>query len=181
VFLDEPTTGLDPEARLRLWDYFESINERGTTVFLTTQYLEEVDRLCDRLAVIQDGELIATDSPERLKSAVGGDVLELTLDDSSKGETERALSVVSESDALEGATIETTDDGLTITSERARETVSELFVALHEAGVGVTGFDVRSPTLDDVFLTLTGERADPSDGDETNVGTTTAPDQEMTG
>ena len=181
VFLDEPTTGLDPEARLRLWDYFESINERGTTVFLTTQYLEEVDRLCDCLAVIQDGELIATDSPERLKSAVGGDVLELTLDDSSKGETERALSVVSESDALEGATIETTDNGLTITSERARETVSELFVALHEAGVGVTGFDVRSPTLDDVFLTLTGERADASDGDKTNVGITTAPDQEMTG
>jgi ABC-2 type transport system ATP-binding protein len=180
VFLDEPTTGLDPEARMRLWSYFESINEQGTTVFLTTQYLEEVDQLCDRLAVIQDGEIIATDSPERLKSSVGGDVLDLTLEDPSRQETERAISAVRELDVLEAAAIETTDDGFTITSERARGAVSELFVALHEAGVTVTGFDVRSPTLDDVFLTLTGESTEVSEGNGTNAGMTTASEQEVT-
>jgi ABC-2 type transport system ATP-binding protein len=168
VFLDEPTTGLDPEARMRLWNYFERLNEHGTTVFLTTQYLEEVDRLCDRLSVIQDGEIIATDTPKALKSAVGGDILDLTLEDSSKEAKERAMAVVRESDTLEAATIETTDDGFTITAENARETVSELFVSLHRADVVVTGFDVRSPTLDDVFLTLTGESPEISNEDGTN-------------
>ena len=67
VFLDEPTTGLDPKARLRLWEYFRTINEQGTTVFLTTQYLEEADQLCDRLSVIAEGEIVATGSPEELK------------------------------------------------------------------------------------------------------------------
>jgi ABC-type multidrug transport system ATPase subunit len=71
VFLDEPTTGLDPKARNRLWDYFERINDAGTTIFLTTQYLEEADALCDRLAVIRDGGLVADDSPEALKRRVG--------------------------------------------------------------------------------------------------------------
>jgi ABC-2 type transport system ATP-binding protein len=179
VFLDEPTTGLDPEARMRLWNYFERLNERGTTVFLTTQYLEEVDHLCDRLSVIQDGKIIATDTPEALKSAVGGDILDLTLEDSSRQETERAIEVVRESDALETATIETTDDGFTITAKDAREAVSELFVSLHEADVVVTGFDVRSPTLDDVFLTLTGESLEASNQDGANKQRATVSGQEV--
>ncbi len=179
VFLDEPTTGLDPKARMRLWDYFERLNEQGSTVFLTTQYLEEADRLCDRLSVIQDGKIIATDTPETLKSAVGGDILDVTLEDSSEQEKKRATSVVRESDTLETASIETTDDGFTITSEDAREAVSELFVALHEADVVVTGFDVRSPTLDDVFLTLTGERPEAVDRDETDEQIPTVSGQEV--
>ncbi|ELY63688.1 ABC transporter ATP-binding protein [Natronobacterium gregoryi] len=168
VFLDEPTTGLDPEARMHLWNHFKQLNEHGTTVFLTTQYLEEVDRLCDRLSVIQDGEIIATDTPEALKSAVGGDILDLTLEDSSRQARERAIEVVRESDALETPSIETTSDGFTITAENAREAASELFVSLHEANVIVTGFDVRSPTLDDVFLKLTSKNPEASNGDETN-------------
>ena len=179
VFLDEPTTGLDPEARMRLWNYFERLNERGTTVFLTTQYLEEVDRLCDRLSVIQDGKIIATDTPEALKSAVGGDILDLTLEESSRQETERAIEVVRESDALETATIGNTDDGFTITAEDAREAVSELFVSLHEADVVVTGFDVRSPTLDDVFLALTGESLEASNQDGANKQRATVSGQEV--
>jgi len=179
VFLDEPTTGLDPEARMRLWNYFERLNERGTTVFLTTQYLEEVDRLCDRLSVIQDGKIIATDTPEALKSAVGGDILDLTLEDSSRQKTERAIEVVRESDALETATIGNTDDGFTITAEDAREAVSELFVSLHEADVVVTGFDVRSPTLDDVFLALTGESLEASNQDGANKQRATVSGQEV--
>lgn len=143
----------------------------------TTQYLEEVDQLCDRLSVIRDGEIIATDSPEKLKSDVGGDILDLTLEDTS--EQESATSIIRESDALETATIETMDDGLTITSEDARESVSELFVSLHDAGVVVTGFDIRSPTLDDVFLALTGERPETSDGNGANASMTTASEQEV--
>ena len=179
VFLDEPTTGLDPEARMRLWNYFEQLNEHGTTVFLTTQYLEEVDRLCDRLSVIQDGKIIATDTPDALKSAVGGDILDLTLENSSRQETERAIEVARESDALETATIETTNDGFTITAEDAREAVGDLFVALHKADVVVTGFDVRSPTLDDVFLTLTGESLEASNRDGANEQRATVPEQEV--
>jgi ABC-2 type transport system ATP-binding protein len=177
VFLDEPTTGLDPEARMRLWNYFKRLNERGTTVFLTTQYLEEVDQLCDRLSVIQNGEIIVTDSPEMLKSEVGGDILDLTLENSSEREKERAMTVVRESDIFEAATIETTDDGFTITSEYAQEVVSELFVLLNDAGVMVTGFDVRSPTLDDVFLTLTGESPEVSDKNDTSTETATVSEE----
>ncbi|ADQ65967.1 daunorubicin resistance ABC transporter ATP-binding subunit [Halogeometricum borinquense DSM 11551] len=163
VFLDEPTTGLDPEARIRFWEYLRSINERGTTVVLTTQYLEEVDRLCDRLAVIQDGEIIATDTPDALKSRVGGDIIELALDDPAARTTERATRIVRESNAFEAATIETTDRGLIITSEHAREAVTDLFVSLDDADITVTGLDIRSPTLDDVFLSITGERSNSSD------------------
>ncbi|AGN01368.1 daunorubicin resistance ABC transporter ATP-binding protein [Salinarchaeum sp. Harcht-Bsk1] len=185
VFLDEPTTGLDPEARMELWDYFEAINDAGTTVFLTTQYLEEVDRLCDRIALLQDGEVVATDTPAALKAAVGGDVLELTLagvDDTlaedrtgesgaagsidesgGVGGTElrdHAASVVRSANAFDDPTVERTDEGLAITADDVRTGVMELFVAFHDAGLTVTGVDVRSPTLDDVFLSLTGEQID---------------------
>ncbi|SEO35363.1 ABC-2 type transport system ATP-binding protein [Halorientalis persicus] len=164
VFLDEPTTGLDPEARLRFWEYLQSINDRGTTVFLTTQYLEEVDRLCDRLALLQDGEVVTTDTPAALKSAVGGDVLEVTLVDAA--DTERATRAVYRSDAFEDPTVEPTDSGLTITAENARDGIGDLFRALDEAGVAITGFDARSPTLDDVFLSLTGEERESTDEDD---------------
>ncbi|ERH04440.1 MAG: ABC-type multidrug transport system, ATPase component [Halorubrum sp. J07HR59] len=80
VFLDEPTTGLDPKARNRLWEYFQRINDLGTTIFLTTQYLEEADQLCDRLSVILDGEIVADGSPADLKREVGGEVLDVELD-----------------------------------------------------------------------------------------------------
>ena len=176
VFLDEPTTGLDPEARMELWDYFEAINDAGTTVFLTTQYLEEVDRLCDRIALLQAGEVVATDTPAALKAAVGGDVLEVALagvadagdagaadeagDASGTELRDHAASVVRSSNAFDDPAIERTDDGLAITAADVRTGVMELFVAFHDAGITVTGVDVRSPTLDDVFLSLTGEQLD---------------------
>jgi ABC-2 type transport system ATP-binding protein len=159
VFLDEPTTGLDPKARIRLWEYFRDINERGTTVFLTTQYLEEADELCDRLSVIQDGKIVATDAPDTLKSEVGGDVLDLTIEDAGEQRRARAEDVARESGLFADGTIETTDDGISIASEHARSRGTDLLVALRDAGFTVTGFDVRSPTLDDVFLAITGEPA----------------------
>ncbi|MFH5801111.1 ATP-binding cassette domain-containing protein [Haladaptatus sp. CMAA 1911] len=157
VFLDEPTTGLDPRARNRLWEYFREINQQGTTVFLTTQYLEEADELCDRLSVIQDGKLVATDSPDALKSQVGGDILEITLEDPADEQRTQAREVARKSGLFEGNTIESTDKGIAIASEHARRAGTDLLVALREAGFTVTGFDVHSPTLDDVFLAITGE------------------------
>ena len=164
VFLDEPTTGLDPKARNRLWEYFRDINDRGTTVFLTTQYLEEADELCDQLAVIQAGEIVATDAPDALKSRVGGDVLDVSFEDPSEDDLARAEREVLALDAFADATVDAAGDGLTVTSEHARQAGPDLLVALHDAGLPVTGFDVRSPTLDDVFLALTGDTAS-DDGD----------------
>ncbi|GGL33157.1 daunorubicin resistance protein DrrA family ABC transporter ATP-binding protein [Halarchaeum grantii] len=162
VFLDEPTTGLDPKARNRLWDYFERINDRGTTVFLTTQYLEEADHLCERIGVIVDGEIAVTGSPAELKAEVGGDVLEVDLDDPSDAEVERAREVAVDSRlAADADAVEATDEGVRVTSSVARRHGTDLLVALRDAGLTITGFNVRSPTLDDVFLSVTGEAYDP--------------------
>ncbi len=159
VFLDEPTTGLDPTARNRLWEYFRDINERGTTIFLTTQYLEEADALCERLAVIQAGEIVATDDPATLKSEVGGDVLEVELDDPSADDLDLAAEAARSLDAFADASVDLGESTIAITSRRARQAGPDLLVALRDVGLTVRGFDVRSPTLDDVFLALTGDRA----------------------
>jgi len=171
VFLDEPTTGLDPEIRLRLWDHFREINEQGTTVILTTQYLEEADELCDRIGLLQDGEIIATDGPERLKSQVGGDVLELSIDAVDASELERAAQVANASGLFGSSAIEPTEDGLRVTASDARAKGTDLLVELSDAGFTVTGFDIRSPTLDDVFLALTGESIDDGTEDEPESST----------
>jgi len=174
VFLDEPTTGLDPEARLRLWDYFERINDRGTTVFLTTQYLEEADELCDRLSLLQDGQAIATGSPDALKSEFGTDRFEITLENPVPKHIERAVRAVRRIDALDESAVRTTDDGLAVRSPRAREAASECFAALDDAGVSVSDFDVRSPTLDDVFLALTDDSSEADDRAETGTASLSA-------
>ncbi len=157
VFLDEPTTGLDPKARNRLWEYFERINEAGTTIFLTTQYLEEADQLCDRIGVIKAGEIVAEGSPTELKRRVGGEILDVELSDDA-ADPEQAATVAREAELFEEeATIDVTEDGITVTSERARSHGTDLLVALRDAGLTVTGFNIRAPTLDDVFLAITGE------------------------
>lgn len=163
VFLDEPTTGLDPRARNRLWDHFRAINGRGTTVFLTTQYLEEADQLCSQLAVIADGEIVSTGPPDELKRAVGGEVLELSLEDTMNAHLKGARTTLQESGLLgTEASVTTESDELRVTSPRARRIGTDLLVTLQEAGFTVTGFDVRSPTLDEVFLSITGDRMDDS-------------------
>jgi len=157
VFLDEPTTGLDPEARLRVWNYFEKINDRGTTVFLTTQYLEEANELCDRLAILQDGQITHTGTPDELKSAIGTETVTLTLQDSSEANQRRAMDTVRRLSTLDAVAIERTADGLTIEADNVRSATSDLFTELAAANITITDFDIRSPTLDDVFLTLAGE------------------------
>jgi len=162
VFLDEPTTGLDPKARNRLWDYFERINDRGTTIFLTTQYLEEADQLCDRLSVILEGDIVAEGSPAELKRRVDGEILDVQVE-GDETERERAATVAREFPAFGDVTVSVGDEGISVTAETAREHGTDLLVALRDDGITVTGFDVRAPTLDDVFLAITDEElsADP--------------------
>ncbi|WP_162315866.1 ATP-binding cassette domain-containing protein [Haloarcula limicola] len=171
VFLDEPTTGLDPKARNRLWEYFRRINERGTTIFLTTQYLEEADELCDRLAVILDGELVSEGSPAELKQEVGGEILDVSVE-GDEGDRRTAARIARDGDIFEpSAAVDVSEEGITVTSERARSKGTDLLVALRDEGLTVTGFNVRAPTLDDVFLAITGEHVetDGADGSDTAV------------
>lgn len=153
VFLDEPTTGLDPQARANLWTHISALrSELGTTVFLTTHYLEEADALCDRILVIDHGEIVAADTPEALKQQVAGDLLELVLSsDADIAEASAHLSWLSP-DA------EPTVDGRTV-SIRVRDAgtrLAGLIRRLDGAGVELEAVEVRRPTLDDVFLTMTG-------------------------
>jgi ABC-2 type transport system ATP-binding protein len=160
VFLDEPTTGLDPKARNRLWAYFERINENGTTIFLTTQYLEEADALCDRLAVIRDGTLVEDGSPDELKRRVGGEILEIDVDGGPPTVTE-AADIARNSDLFEAdVTIDTTEDSLRVATQFANYRGTERLVALQDAGIYVTGFDIEEASLDDVFLAIADDQVD---------------------
>jgi ABC-2 type transport system ATP-binding protein len=146
LFLDEPTSGLDPQARANLWQHIRGLrDELGTTVFMTTHYLEEADALCDRVLVIDHGEIVAEGAPEELKRRVSGDAVELVFAD---GETAARGAEVS-GGALDGATVR-----LTVPS--AVEELPRLFRALDDATLLPTGVAVHRPTLDDVFLQLTG-------------------------
>jgi len=165
VFLDEPTTGLDPEARLRVWDYFEKINASGTTVFLTTQYLEEADRLCDRLAVLEDGQIITEGTPDALKAAVGTETLTVTLEQPTH-QKRRAIDAVRAVEALDCAAVESTTSGIAVHADDARGSAITVFRALSEAGIAICAFDIDSPTLDDVFLSLTGDDGQTGVGSE---------------
>ncbi|MFF4794832.1 ATP-binding cassette domain-containing protein [Streptomyces sp. NPDC001276] len=153
LFLDEPTTGLDPTSRLILWDMIREQLAGGVTVLMTTQYLEEADQLADRIAVIDGGRVIADGTSDELKAKVGGERLEVTVqDDAALPATVTALRDVT---AAEPA-VEQNRRVVSVTLRDQLKTVAEAASALDAAQVRPAGFAVRRPSLDDVFLALTG-------------------------
>ena len=160
LFLDEPTTGLDPRSRSDLWSVIEGLVAEGTTVLLTTQYLEEADRLADYLAVVDHGQIIAQGTPAGLKAGLGSTVIEIGMP--GEGSALMALQALAalgvQPPTLDGTTVKlTVADGGSILLEALR--------VLDTEGIAPTGVTLREPSLDDVFLSLTGHAAVESSGD----------------
>jgi len=155
LFLDEPTTGLDPRSRNEIWEIVRDLRRAGTTILLTTQYLEEADQLADEIAVIDHGRVIAKGTGNELKDRVGGQILEVELTDvQQRDEAEAALLRVGcgtpeEDERPNRLVLPAPRDGLVLVEEAAAE--------LRRAGIGVSDMGLRRPTLDDVFLQLTGQ------------------------
>ena len=155
LFLDEPTTGLDPRSRIALWETIEARVEEGTTVLLTTQYLDEADRLADRISVIDRGRVIAAGSSDELKDQVGGEWLDITLE--SKEDAEIAAAALEQVAAERPAMA---DGTLRMQIHKRQGAIAEAVRRLDEVGIGIDDVAMRRPTLDDVFLTLTGHAAE---------------------
>jgi len=165
LFLDEPTTGLDPQSRIDLWEVIEGLVEDGTTVLLTTQYLEEADRLAASIVVVDHGKVIAEGTPAELKADLGTTVLTLTLADESSAA--RALPLIAplamKAPVLDGTSLE-------ITVDAGPKVAAEALRALDQVGLPVAGLVLREPSLDDVFLSLTGHKTEAEkEGDGTGT------------
>jgi ABC-2 type transport system ATP-binding protein len=153
VFLDEPTAGLDPQSRANLWDHIRGLNsERGTTVLLTTHYLDEADALSHRILIIDNGLIVATGTPTELKQQVSGDSVRLTI-----AQTDRVGDAVRVATAIPGSS-EASDDGNSVSFRVADggAALPSLLRMLDAQGIGLTSVEVHRPSLDDVFLSLTG-------------------------
>jgi daunorubicin resistance ABC transporter ATP-binding subunit len=165
LFLDEPTTGLDLTSRNELWEMIRELVHDGTTVLLTTQYLEEADRLAARIAVVDHGHVIANDTPSRLKADLGSTVVEMDL--RGEGRAERAVGLLS--GRIRGR-VEREGETLRITSDQGAQVLIEALRALDGDGLAPDSLTVREPSLDDVFLSLTGRHAEAEDDVEASKG-----------
>jgi ABC-2 type transport system ATP-binding protein len=152
LFLDEPTTGLDPVSRKAIWEEVQKLNREGTTVFLTTQYLEEADQLANRVGIISGGRLVAEGTPGALKAEVGRPHLELQLVDQ-EGNEARAGEILGRF----GKPLPARDGTLMVELEHGTSEVGPIVVALNESGLGVESLDLVQPSLDDVFVQKTGQ------------------------
>jgi ABC-2 type transport system ATP-binding protein len=157
IFLDEPTTGLDPKARLDMWEVIAGLVAGGTTLLLTTQYLEEADRLADDIMVIDHGRVIAHGTSNELKSQIGGERLELTVADG--GRLEEALSALAGLASGEPA-VDRASRSLIVPVTGGVGALAEALRRLAEADIGLEDVGLRRPTLDEVFLTLTGHASE---------------------
>jgi ABC-2 type transport system ATP-binding protein len=161
LFLDEPTTGLDPRSRLAMWDTIRSLAARGTTLLLTTQYLDEADELADEIVVIDHGQVIAAGTSEELKGRVGGDVVEFTVPDRSRvGDAVAAITPVGEGEPHVDKETGVVSEGV---GSRGSDALIDAVRRLDGAGIEIRGLALRRPSLDDVFLVLTGHAAEEED------------------
>jgi ABC-2 type transport system ATP-binding protein len=170
LFLDEPTTGLDPQSRATVWSYLKELNQEGITIFITTQYLEEVDRLCRRLAILDHGEIVAQGTPSELKSEIGADRITLGFENGNPGTgalKDKAKQVLA---GLGGITdIVDSDEGIVIYAKNGGFLVPDIVRAFDIAGIKLSSIGVSSPTLDDVFLKHTGRRIRPEEIDKSRA------------
>ena len=162
LFLDEPTTGLDPRSRLAMWELIGELVREGTTTLLTTQYLEEADLLADRIAVIDHGSVIAEGTPEELKQRMAADRIEIEVHD--------IADVPAAVEALwplcaDGCKVRNRERTVTLPINDGAHLVPEVVRAMDAAGVAIDDVGTRRPTLDDVFLNLTGHRAEENNSD----------------
>ena len=159
LFLDEPTTGLDPQGRARLWNEIRRLKASGMSVFLTTHYLEEADALCDRLAIIDNGRIVAEGTPEQLKRDIAGDVISLGV----ATEAERALAMLQCEPYVRKAALE--GDGLRLYVDRGESAMPAVLRLLDSSGFELQTIALSRPSLDDVFLQQTGHSLrEPTEG-----------------
>ena len=150
LFLDEPTIGLDPQTRIRMWDYLRAVNRAGTTIFLTTHYMDEADHLSNRVAIIDHGSIVATGTPLELKNALGEDVMYLETSDTA-GTEELLASLAYVRDVRKkskGVVFTVTEDGTHL--------LPAIMDALRERGIAITAVNLKKPSMDDVFVSYTG-------------------------
>jgi ABC-2 type transport system ATP-binding protein len=167
LFLDEPTTGLDPRGRIGMWNVIRDLVAEGTTLLLTTQYLEEADALANTIAVVDSGRIIARGTADQLKAQVGGERVELVVRDPSNL---AAAADVVRLHSLGDATIDAHARRVTAPTEGGAQQLTEIIRALDSAGITLDDVGLRRPTLDDVFLSLTGHAAEvPLVGEEEEV------------
>jgi len=165
LFLDEPTTGLDPRSRNQVWDLVRQIAGDGTTVLLTTQYLEEADRLAERMAVIDHGRVIAEGTSRELKSSIGGNALRFQLLDLDQRDKAQALVI----QLLGDGVLPNTDPSALSVKVPDAAAAAAVLSALANAEIRVSDFSLGAPSLDDVFFTLTGKPAEPSNAEAQQV------------
>jgi ABC-2 type transport system ATP-binding protein len=169
IFLDEPTTGLDPRTRGQMWDTIRGLVADGSTILLTTQYLDEADQLADRIAVIDRGRKVAEGTPEELKTSVGASTLQLQLSDGA----DQALSIDVVRRVLGEEPVLTPESGRMNVALDDANRAADVLIGLRQAGIGISSVSVDKPTLDEVFLALTGhdtgESTEPTDDRDLEV------------
>jgi ABC-2 type transport system ATP-binding protein len=154
LILDEPTEGLDPQSRTALWEELERISNEGTTMLLTTHYMEEADRLCSRLAIIDNGKIVVDGTPERLKQSVGADTVVLQLTGDVEAQREQVVRVVN-GDLGPGA-MTPHPAGVALAVPNAGAAIPDLLRRLDIGGIAIAGLQMHQPSLDDVFMKYTG-------------------------